>query len=215
MEQVRQQVQERMHHTLKETLATRDSRKELQQRDIGHVMCYQCKNTGQYANDCPEKKDAAKLTIHPYTSKVTTRCCYSCKEEGHYSRDCPIKRTRSEAFAIEYDRKEIEALLALEESKKKRKLGSNQHHSEPRRDISQVLCFKCNEIGHYADNCPEKMARKAAKAIVLDKGSENQIKMGENSSHNLHVKPSKKDLSLVQCFTCMKWDTIHGTVQKR
>ena len=129
-----------MHHTLKETLATRDSKKELQQRDIGHVMCYQCKITGQYANDCPEKKDEAKLTIHPYTSKATTKCCYSCEEEGHYSRDCPIKRTRSVAFAIEYDRKDIEALLALEESKKKRKLGSNQHHSEPKRDTSQVLC---------------------------------------------------------------------------
>ena len=34
---------------------------------------------------------------------------------------------------------------------------------------------------------------------------------GENSSHNLHVKPNKKDLSLVQCFTCKEmghysWD---------
>ena len=79
VEQVRQEVQERMHHTLKETLATRDSQKELQQRDIGHERCDlckndQCKNTGLYANDCPEKKDEAKLTIHPYTSKVTTKC---------------------------------------------------------------------------------------------------------------------------------------------
>ena len=35
VEQVRQQVQERMHHTLKETLATRDSKKE----QIGRASC--------------------------------------------------------------------------------------------------------------------------------------------------------------------------------
>ena len=55
------------------------------------------------------------------------------------------------------------------------------------------------------------MTEEAAKAIALDKGYENQIKRGENSSHNLHVKPNKKDLSLVQCFTCKEmghysWD---------
>ena len=141
-------------------------------------MCFKCKNTGHYANDCPEKKmEEAKLTTHRYSSKVTTKCCYSCEEEGHYSRDCPIKRTRSSAFKIEYDRQEIEDLLALGESKKKRKLGSNQHHSEPKRYISQVLCFKCNNKGHYANECPEKMAEEAAKANALDKGYENHSKM--------------------------------------
>ena len=74
-----------------------------------------------------------------------------------------------------------------------------------------MLCFKCNEIGHYADNCPEKMAEEAAKANALNKGYENHSKMGENSSHNLHDKPNKKDFSLVQCFTCKEmghysWD---------
>ena len=100
MEQVRQQVQERMHHTLRETLVTRDSKKELQQRDISHVMCFKCKNTELYANDCPEKKNEPKLTTHPYTSKVTTKCCYSCEEEGHFSWYCPIKWTRSSTFEI-------------------------------------------------------------------------------------------------------------------
>ena len=117
----------------------------------------------------------------------------------------------SAAFAIEYDRQEIEDLLALEESKKKRKLGSNQHHSEPKRDISQVPYFKCNNKGHYVNECPEKMAEEAVKAIALDKGYENHSKMEENSNQILHAKPNKKDLSLVQCFTCKEmghysWD---------
>ena len=120
--------------------------------------------------------DEAKITTHPYTSKVTTKCCYSCEEEGHFSQDCPIKRTRSSAFEIEYDRQELENLLALEEPKKKRKLGINKHHSEPKRDISQVLCFTCNNKGPYANECPEKKAEEAAKGYSLDKGYGNHIK---------------------------------------
>ena len=55
------------------------------------------------------------------------------------------------------------------------------------------------------------MVEEAAKANALNKGYENHSKMGENSSHNLYVKPNKKDLSLVQCFTCKEmghysWD---------
>ena len=55
------------------------------------------------------------------------------------------------------------------------------------------------------------MAEAAAKTKALNKGYKNHNKMGENSSHNLHVKPNKKDLSLVQCFACKEmgpysWD---------
>ena len=109
----------------------------------------------------------------------------------------PNQENRSSTFEIEYDRQEIEDLLALEESKKKRKLGSNQHHSELKGDISKVLCFKSNNKGHYANNCPENMAEESVKANALDKGYENHSKMGENSSHNLHAKPNKKYFSLV------------------
>ena len=165
-------------------------------------MCYQCKNTGHHTNDCPEKKDEAKLTTHPYTSKATTKRCYSCEEEGHYSRDCPIKRTRSAAFDIEYDWQEIEDLLALEESKKKRKLGINQHHSESKRDISQVLCFKCNNKGHYANKCLENMTEDDLSLVQCFKCKE----MGHYSPSCPKEKKEqnhsrKRDITQVECYT--------------
>ena len=45
------------------------------------------------------------------------------------------------------------------------------------------------------------MAEEATKANALNKSYGNHNKMGENSSHNLHVKSNKRDFSLVQCFT--------------
>ena len=55
------------------------------------------------------------------------------------------------------------------------------------------------------------MTEKPAKTNALNKGYENHSKMGENSSQTLHAKPNKKDLSMVQCFTCKEmghysWD---------
>ena len=65
-----------------------------------------------------------------------------------------------------------------------------------------MLCFKCNNKGHYANECLEKKAEEAAKANALDKGYGNHIKVEENSNQDLHAKPNKKDLSLVECFKC-------------
>jgi hypothetical protein len=42
---------------------------------------------------------------------------------------------------VEYEEMEVRDLLALERPKKKK-------------DNSKVLCYKCKELGHYADQCP-------------------------------------------------------------
>jgi hypothetical protein len=44
---------------------------------------------------------------------------------------------------VEYEESELRGLLALERPKKKK-------------DNSKVQCFKCKELGHYADKCPER-----------------------------------------------------------
>ena len=59
----------------------------------------------------------------------------------------PKKRSRRPGnfptFERRYEEHELEELLALEKPKKKK-------------DKSQVQCCNCKEMGHYANECPEK-----------------------------------------------------------
>jgi hypothetical protein len=77
------------------------------------------------------------------THSITTKCFFSCEEEGHLSRDCLKKRKRFPTITLEYEENEVRDLLALERPKKKK-------------DNSKVLCYKCKELGHYTNQCPQK-----------------------------------------------------------
>src|SRR4051812_47376540 len=108
----------------------------------------------------------------------------------------PRKRLRRQGdfptFEVRYEEHELEEVLALEKTKKKKeksqvqccnckemghyanecpekkkKKGNKQETVIPKKkkDISQVMCFKCKELGHYASNCPEKMKNKLNKSM--------------------------------------------------
>jgi hypothetical protein len=90
---------------------------------------------------------------------------------------------------VECEDHELQDLLALEKPKKKKKCNVQEE-----KDISQVTCFNCKELGHYAINCPEKVKNKA-----------NKQEVGKGSS--------KKDISQVECHECQKlghysWDSL-------
>jgi hypothetical protein len=59
------------------------------------------------------------------------------------------KIKRFPTIAQEYEENEVRDLLALEIPKKKKKKIKEK-------DNSKVLCLNCNELGHYADKCPER-----------------------------------------------------------
>jgi hypothetical protein len=87
---------------------------------------------------------------------------------------------------VEYEENEVRDLLALEVTKKKKKMIKRKDNSkvmcskckEPghykrkcptryhgvnmqdstKRDLSMITCFKCKQKGHYSDKCPEKGA---------------------------------------------------------
>src|SRR4051812_35969140 len=117
---------------------------------------------------------------HKAKSKVTTKCCYSCGEEGHISSDSPKKRERFPTFVVKYEEHELQELLALERTKKKKnKSQENKQETmipKKKKDISQVMCHKCKELGHYASHCPEKKEDKTRKPM--------------------------RDINLVTCFKC-------------
>ncbi|XP_071680260.1 uncharacterized protein [Lolium perenne] len=57
--------------------------------------------------------------------------------------------------------------------------GQHRHNQEPKRDVSQVTCFKCKNKGHYATECPEKKADEADKPNPFQKGHANHVNVEE------------------------------------
>ena len=52
------------------------------ERDLSHITCYRCKESGHYLNNCPKRKPR-------YLSEVI---CFRCNEAGHFARDCPKEK---------------------------------------------------------------------------------------------------------------------------
>jgi hypothetical protein len=75
--------------------------------------------------------------------EITTKSCVTDRRQEHLHGNCSKKQEKFPTTIVEYEDNEIRNLLALERPKKKK-------------DISKVLCFRCKELGHYADKCPER-----------------------------------------------------------
>src|SRR3954468_20969221 len=82
-----------------------------------------------------------------------TQARYVFRDKDHASKEhedqCPKKRERSPT----YEEHELEELLALERPKNKKK---NKCPNPNKEDITQVQCYNCKEMGHYANECPGK-----------------------------------------------------------
>jgi predicted Zn-ribbon and HTH transcriptional regulator/DNA-directed RNA polymerase subunit N (RpoN/RPB10) len=168
VQEVSQQAKKRMQQNLMEYVEVQGNKEE-NKRDTRHITCFTCGERGHYSWDCKEKrigqdteqnphqtkivdhtgvKSEIKIMSFPRTSKSTSKCCYKCKGD-HLARSCHIKRDWTSLIEIEYSKQDLEELLALETPKKKKK-----------KNLSDVICYKCKDKGHYADKCPEKMKEK-------------------------------------------------------
>jgi hypothetical protein len=59
-------------------------------RDKSHITCFECKNVGHYAIDCPERKQITQgaCTITKKPRDMSEVICFRCKEVGHFAREC-------------------------------------------------------------------------------------------------------------------------------
>ena len=67
-------------------------------------------------------------------------------------------------------------------------LASKRQQGKKKRDLSKIKCFQCSELGHFANNCPQKKKDKEAsssKAVVADDGSEYDATMHAHCLVNL------------------------------
>src|SRR4051812_2540978 len=80
-------------HELEELLALERPKKK--KKDISQLQCYNCKEKGHYANECPEKKknqrNKQEAMIPKEKKDISQVMCFQCKELGHYASNCPEK----------------------------------------------------------------------------------------------------------------------------
>ena len=57
--------------------------------------------------------------------------------------------------------------------------GQQRPNSDGKRDMSEVMCYKCKKNGHYADRCPELKAIEATKPNPFQKGHVNHLDVEE------------------------------------
>jgi hypothetical protein len=60
------------------------------EKDLSHITCFRCKNSGHYYHECSDKKPriqgVQKITRKPRDKSEAI--CFRCKEVGHYAREC-------------------------------------------------------------------------------------------------------------------------------
>jgi hypothetical protein len=61
-------------------------------KDTRKVWCFNCKEHGHYAKECPEENNKANRPsgVKKNLSHIT---CYTCKQQGHYSYLCTEEST--------------------------------------------------------------------------------------------------------------------------
>jgi len=60
-------------------------------RDLSHITCFRCKNSGHYFNDCPKGKmrTPGGYIITRKPRDMSEVICFRCDEAGHFARECP------------------------------------------------------------------------------------------------------------------------------
>ena len=60
-------------------------------RDLSHITCFRCKNSGHYHNDCPKGKmrTPGGYIITRKPRDMSEVICFRCDEAGHFARECP------------------------------------------------------------------------------------------------------------------------------
>ena len=63
-------------------------------KDVSHITCFRCKESGHYFSSCPKRKPRTQVgyVITRKPRNLSEVICFRCNEAGHFARDCPKKK---------------------------------------------------------------------------------------------------------------------------
>ena len=84
------------------------------------------------------------------------------KENQEYMGDFPIEE-------VEFDPQEIEELIGMKKSRKRKSMYSLNNPVSAEKDLSHIICYRCKDLGHYASKCPTRKPRTQGAKITTRK----------------------------------------------
>ncbi|XP_052794377.1 uncharacterized protein LOC128227673 isoform X1 [Mya arenaria] len=160
--------------------------------DYSSLECYNCKQKGHKASDCPQPPDGKKLEFQ----------CYNCKEKGHKSFECPKPSKRDgKKFAMKKRGNEPEKNKSFKFNKTdkdwKEKRSEQRRVKRQSEAETKKHCFHCREAGHQMSECPDMQKD-------VEHGTGICFKCGstEHAINKCPVKLSPGEFPYAKCFIC-------------
>jgi len=161
-------------------------------KNVSDITCYNCNKKGHYSRACPNETGGRSFKRQDnYNNdyrrndrfsgdKNSQTICYVCQNPGHFARECPNK-AQNEGWEGKDRRSD-----AYEGSRRREPRGEAS-------DVSQVTCYKCGNLGHYANKCQSQ--EEGSKFRPTD----NNRREGDSGRRSNY---KSKDLRQVTCFNC-------------
>ncbi|OQU76557.1 hypothetical protein SORBI_3010G165925 [Sorghum bicolor] len=142
--------------------------KKLHQKKLSHTMCYRCREAGHLANVKPQPKPQVE-------QKKTPQAQVNINHDGD---DLMIKKKKTRRGGRARHPMQIKGAKMMSKDQDKKK------------DLAHIKCFKCEDMGHFASQCPTKLEKKA----------QATFKRQGNEKHNMSKE--EKAQAKRMCYSC-------------